>query len=502
MTFRGISEDSTPFYSTPQSQNLMEFRGVRCTASYAQERIWIDEHVRSKSGQKDVLAIYNIPILFKITSDNVSIEKLRHSLLLVIEKHSTLRTALKYDQNEECLMQTVKPMTFGHDLYKFQISKIRCREELEHILFDEETNGTYFDLANGIVFRCHVVRMVSDIDDDDPAALNARINDYILFNFHHVAYDGNSLDLFLTDLESAYDSKKLQPPSWNYIDYSAFERQTDMTNAEEFWKLSLSDYETGNDWLPCHCRKSEKRTLQGSFVRFELDENITEQMLQYALKARVSMFQLCITCYYIFLFKLSNGETDQCVGTVNVNRYRPELQSIVGMFVNLLPYRMKLDPTWSFEHTLLQVQNLCLEVLQYAHVPYQKIIQLHGLTGGKHLPYLTTFFQFESALSKSETTLDNAIVSLVSTKDISFGKNVALFDLLLGIKSDSRLNTLQCSIDYSTDSFDRKTIEIMCDRFCVMLQQLFGSSSLNSATLKQTPICELSILLPYEINLL
>ncbi|CAF1212938.1 unnamed protein product, partial [Didymodactylos carnosus] len=442
----------------------------------------------------------------------VSIEKLRHSLLLVIEKHSPLRTALKYDQNEECLMQTIKPMTFGHDLYKFQISKIRSREELENILFDEETNETYFDLANGIVFRCHIIRMMSEIDDDDDlAASSARMNDYILFNFHHVAFDGYSTELFQDELHLAYSNDTLDfERSLQYIDYAQHEKQLDMTKAEEFWKHLLDGFEIDKHLeLPYDRRPSTtQRSGYGSSVNFEFDRELVENILAYADEVHVSVFQLALTCYYIFLLNLSNGENDLCFGNIHANRYRPELHSIIGMFVNLLPYRMKLDPTWSFEHTLLQVQNLCLQVLENSHLPYQKIVQLnhHQSKIVNHLPFMPTVFRFDSInTSNEQIQLDDATIyplSLYHTNHHTDQQNVSKFDLLFSVEYHHINKIMKCSIDYSTDLFDQKTIKTMCDRFCVMLQQLFGSSSLNSATLKQTPICELSILLPYEINLL
>ncbi|CAF0819172.1 unnamed protein product [Didymodactylos carnosus] len=51
-------------------------------------------------------------------------------------------------------------------------------------------------------------------------------------------------------------------------------------------------------------------------------------MLKYAQTMNVTMFQLFLTCYYIFLFKLTNGEKDLCIGirNVNINDHNLELK--------------------------------------------------------------------------------------------------------------------------------------------------------------------------------
>ncbi|CAF4040185.1 unnamed protein product, partial [Didymodactylos carnosus] len=83
----------------------------------------------------------------------------------------------------------------------------------------------------------------------------------------------------------------------------------------------------------------QQRTGQGGYLTIELDSFLVDRILKYAQQCNVTLFQLALTCYYVFLFKLTNGEKDLCIGSVSSNRYRPELQELIGMFVNLLPYR-------------------------------------------------------------------------------------------------------------------------------------------------------------------
>ncbi|CAF4595080.1 unnamed protein product, partial [Didymodactylos carnosus] len=215
------------------------------------------------------------------------------------------------------------------------------------------------------------------------------------------------------------------------------------------------------------------------------------------------MFQLGLTIYYVFLFKLTNGEKDLCIGTMSANRYRQQLQKMIGMFVNTLPYRFQLDPRQTFHDTLLQVQHLCLQMLEYSYLPYQQVIQLHrGVREQQRqssLPFIQTTFQFES-LNNLHSNSDDIFCQLREEEDIlTHETRVSKFDLSLSMNYNVRKKTMSCSFNYSCDLFERTTVQTMCDRFQILLRQLFNSSSFN---IDLQPLYELSILLPEERELL
>ncbi|CAF1587013.1 unnamed protein product, partial [Rotaria sordida] len=66
---------------------------------------------------------------------------------------------------------------------------------------------------------------------------------------------------------------------------------------------------------------------------------------------------------------------DLCISCLNANRYKSELQNIIGMFVTTLPYRIQFDPHWSFDDLVKYVQEKCLSILEHSHYPLQMIVQ-------------------------------------------------------------------------------------------------------------------------------
>lgn len=169
-------------------------------ASFAQCRIYLDEQIRFQCTNKMTMAIYNLPHLCRLSKASVSIERLRQTLRCLTEKHAILRTSVVLDPTTGHLIQYVQSNSI-HDWFSFEISIIDNDDEIKTIFHDELTNRTYFDIAHGRVFRCHIVRQCSSmIDNTDLLS----IGDWIIFNFHHMAFDGESQEIFFNDLQRFY----------------------------------------------------------------------------------------------------------------------------------------------------------------------------------------------------------------------------------------------------------------------------------------------------------
>jgi hypothetical protein len=77
-------------------------------------------------------------------------------------------------------------------------------EQLVDIMHDEKRNSQFFNLAQGLVFRCHLLHH-KQISSNDLLT----DKDAIIFNFHHALFDFPSKNLFLRDLDEAYKTNQL-----------------------------------------------------------------------------------------------------------------------------------------------------------------------------------------------------------------------------------------------------------------------------------------------------
>jgi hypothetical protein len=173
---------------------------VLAEASFAQCRIVLDEQIRFHSSNENSIAIYNLPMLCQLSECSMSIECLRQGLRFLTGKHAILRTCLRFDPVNGNLTQYVQPNDV-QDWFGFDVSVIQDDNKLKTIFNEEMTNRTHFDVSKGQVFRCHIVCRRSSTLNDDGFLL---VGDWIIFNFHHVAFDGESEQIFLDDLQQFY----------------------------------------------------------------------------------------------------------------------------------------------------------------------------------------------------------------------------------------------------------------------------------------------------------
>ncbi|UJR22117.1 hypothetical protein I4U23_025181 [Adineta vaga] len=358
-----------------EAQRMIFRRVSRITdevpASYAQARIWLDERIRFDP-DKPQLAIYNMPFLYRLSSEcTLSISQLRHALQLIVQKHLSLRTSLNFDSENNVLMQRIVDLDNDNkdQLYEFIESTYETEEELSHIMHTEKGNPHIFDLSRGLVFRCHLVYYKRISTNDFLSNKDA-----IIFNFHHALFDFPSMKIFLHDLNQAYTTGQLPPDNddtLRYLDYAIIEQQMPMAGASMFWLDALHDCQLDR-LLPLpydrHRLSNEHRTGRGTSVTFEFGQDLSHHFLTFATSLNISLEDLVLATYYTFLFRLTTGEKDFCIGMNTHGRYKNEFKSVIGMFVNAIPLRYQLNPHSSFHQMVTGVFELDEQSLTYAEL--------------------------------------------------------------------------------------------------------------------------------------
>ena len=277
------------------------------------------------------------------------------------------------------------------------------------------------------------------------------------------------------------------------------EQRMPMTVASMFWMDTLHDCHLDRSLpLPCdHYRVSdEHRTGRGTSISFDFGQDLSHRFLLYASLNSTTIEHLSLACYYAFLFKLCNGETDLCVGMNTHGRYREELMSVIGMFVNALPLRCQLDPHWSFDRLVKCVVERMSESMDYSYYPLQRILAQHpNITKPAFLDTSFVFIASQNAhvgeeqsraVMVGDSQLDLVPISIKISEDEIMSK----FDFSFTIHHNLARNQLSCIIDASLDLFDVHTVDTIAQRFHSMLSQPFHGEQIRM----DKPIYELSLL--------
>ncbi|CAF4104371.1 unnamed protein product, partial [Adineta steineri] len=468
-------------------------------ASFAQERIFLDEQVRFSSD----IAIYNELFTLQVVQGSLSLDRLSQALRYVLNKHKILRTSLIFSNDDGVLKQCITDM---HRTFTITMNQIFENEnELQNIIYQTTINPNLFDLSTGHVFHAEILRHQIVLDGNENNSNESIMNcDVLLIAFHHAASDRASSSIFFNDLCLAYNTNTISmedDESLQYIDYSIHEHLIDMTTSREFWYLQLEGY----NWesrllLPVdrHRMSNDHRSSSASVTQISFDNDISQSFLDYASIHHVTPFQLGLTILYAFLFKLTHGESDLCISCLNANRYKTELHNIMGMFVSTLPYRVQLDPHWSFDELVECVQENCLSILEHSHYPLQHILaNVH--TDQTNISFLEAMYDFITISSHSDE------LSLVdsSLKQVSFEQSfeVAKFDFMLTFIYNPILenNRLAFRLTCSHDLFDEITVTEIGRRLEYCFQQLFSTNeNMNRMDTCFISISKFDVILPEE----
>jgi hypothetical protein len=466
----------------------------------------LDEQIRFAS--KDKL-VYTIPLFYRISSGDgtISIIRLYRALKAMVAKHKILCTALDFDTNGVPI-QTVMDIIDSCDdqsIFGFTILEVEYDiDENMSSINDKIQSSEVFNLRNGRVLHCHIIRrrFLSSSHSEDLLI----DGDLVVFSLHHSVFDGASAPIFIQDLCMAYDVDRPLPNSddgLQYIDYSVQERLIDMTVSQEFWHSKLNEYDLEHHLtLPFdrHRLAGSERSARASIYQIYLDDDLSHSFLAYASSKQITLFQLGLATFYAFLFKLSNGEQDLCIACINANRYRSELHNLIGMFVATLPYRIQLHPQDSFDQLVEQVKHQCLSILEHSHYPLQ-----HILADSHHqqssAAFLETVFDFITVFpDMNRLILNETKLEPVSSSQVN---NMAKFDFMFTLIYDpsSDDNRLLCRLVCARDLFDETTVRKFAERLKHLCEQIFSSTSVASRIdTGLTTLSKLDLILPVEIK--
>ncbi|CAF3935413.1 unnamed protein product, partial [Adineta steineri] len=488
---------------------------VLARASLAQERIYLDEQIRFSSNKTTMNNIYVIPLLYRIlsTDDHISISRLQYAFQSIIRKHQILRTALYIDStNSNIIQHCLDTEIVLNDEVKFNgLTIINIHNDdhrhMNEIIGKILNQADLFELSKGRVIRFHILRhcrqSLDSISCENDDLLSE--NDHILISIHHAMFDGTSTSIFLRDLSLAYQSDgslSMDENTLNYIDYSVHEHIMDMSVSREFWYSQLERYNMEYSLsLPVDRQRSstnQQRSGLASIAEVNFGNELCTSFLNYASSHHLTLFQLGLSIFYVFLFKLTHGQTDLCISSINANRYRNELVNIIGMFVSTLPYRVELDPHWSFDEIVKYVQEKCLSILGHSHYPLQHILDDNRLNQSK-VSFLETMVNFIT-VSKD---VEHLCLSDANLEQISLEQSteVSKFDFSLRFLynplSDNK--RFSCSFVCSHDLFESSSVSKIAQRFQYMFEQLFQTQSSNIAEMDvSSSISNLSLILPEE----
>ena len=306
----------------------------------------------------------------------------------VIERHQTFRTAFLWNGLAEAVQVVFRRVDIPIKEYDLKGLEPAAQDDDLNRLLSEDRN-TGLALSRPPLMRSALIKVADD-------------EHHFIWTCHHLLLDGWSADMINKDLFAFYDafsngrSLELETPH-SYREYLAWLKQQDLVEAEAFWRRMLKDFITPTSIMPKLDIASLPRDETGySDQRLEVSVSTTIALLSLGRQHRLTMNTIVMGAWALLLSRHS-GQDDVLFGVVTSGR-PPDLdgvESMVGLFVNTLPMRIRVPRSHSISSWLNEIQQQQLEIRQYEYSPLAEVQQWSGIARGEQL--FESIFAFENA---------------------------------------------------------------------------------------------------------
>ncbi|MFD5558626.1 condensation domain-containing protein, partial [Streptomyces sp. NPDC127068] len=425
--------------------------------SYAQRRLWFLHKLEGPS------ATYNMPLTLQLTGE-VDEESLRTSIHDVMERHESLRTVFP-EVDGEPRQVVLDSADFPLAWESREIGEEELAGELKALARHT------FDLSSDVPIRAWLFRLRPD-------------KCVLMLLMHHIAGDGWSMGPLARDVLEAYTARvERRSPQWpelpvQYVDYTLWQRELlgDESDPDSVFSQQVAYWVDRLAGLPAEVTfpadrpRPELASYAGAQLRYELDAELHRRLVELARGSNTTVFMVLQAGMAALLTRLGAG-TDIALGSGVAGRTDEALDDLIGFFVNMFVLRTDASGDPAFEELLGRVRASSLAAYEHQDVPFERLVELlNPHRTAAHHP----LFQVALVLQNAPTE-DFQLPGLQVQADV-VGSGTSRFDLLFSLSEHHDPTRgpmgVEIHVEYSTDIFDRSTVEGVLARWVRLLEQV------------------------------
>ncbi|GAB2198754.1 non-ribosomal peptide synthetase [Sessilibacter sp. MAH4] len=438
----------------------------RAPVSTQQYRLWLAEQFTP--------AAYNMSLAVKLKGA-VNLEAVNLAIKSIFDRHESLRT--RFELIGEHLEQVIDDTT----ALPFTTQKITGCTDTDVENLRNELLKQRFDLQTQLPFNVYLI-------ESSPSQY------YLIFIIHHIITDEwsmNNLVAEFTKIYSSYtkDSNQEQFVLPNltiqYKDYSIWQHKQFTKSygeqLDEFWQQQLKNYK--NFQWPQNSSGQVRKNGLAKRLNVLLSQEQTAVIKSFARAQNTSEFIVLSAIFRVWLARLVSAN-DVVIGTDFANRPSPDLEPLVGFFINLLPLRLSVDEHSTFAEIVSHEKEHFLEVNEFQQQPYEKVIEHYRANNSSDRSALIKFLLVMQNTPAADIHLPDLSVSVLPNSN-----QTARFDLSVFINLDK-----QCELQwvYDCSIFDDITI----NHYATQLSEILNTLTRNP----NQKIASLSDLKPTKIE--
>ncbi len=417
--------------------------------SFAQQRLWFLQQLEPES------PAYNEAIATRF-SGPLDLGAFTLASREFIRRHETMRSRFSLVDGQ--VFQTIDP--YYHQIFTVPyVDMLGCSEaEIQQRARAELERP--FDLANERPWRTALWQLGEQ-------------EFFSLTIMHHIITDGWSLATLYREIGQIYgafsceQSSPLPETQLHYGDYAAWQQHwldTAPAAAQlKYWQQQLHTPLPALE-LPLDHPRPARPSSQGRRATVSLDAELSQSLRSLSQQSGATLFMVLLTGLFILLNRYSLQE-DLLIGTPIAGRTRPELENMLGFFINTLALRADLSDQPTVRKLLQQVRDVTLQAYDHQDIPFEKLVEV--LQPERNLnrnPFFQVLFVLQNT-PMSQIALRDLVLTPVDVHN-----ETAKFDLELSLTEIA--HTIEGYFEFNTDILDEQTVARMSAHFEQVLRAM------------------------------
>ncbi|KAI0597513.1 hypothetical protein F4775DRAFT_593206 [Biscogniauxia sp. FL1348] len=421
--------------------------------SLGQSRFWFLQQLLEDQRTHNVAYYYHI-------TGNLHVSDLERATRIVASRHESLRTCFVADETDAA---QASQKVLSSSPIRLECKKIDSADDV--LAEYAKLRAHDFDMASGELLRLVLLTL-------SPSS------HYLLMYHHHIIMDGVSLQVFLADLEKAYNGQSLGPAPRQYPEFSVAQREAyekgKMGEELKYWRSVFPD----GAQLPIlpllPMARTSSRAPMKKFdthqVEFRLEPGLTARMRAVAKANRSTPFHFYLAAFKAMLFSFTDAQ-DLTIGIADAARNDSDVMGSIGFFLNLLPLRFRRQPDQLFSDAIVEARNTSYAALETSRLPFDVLLsELNVTRDSAYSPFFQAFVDYRQG-AQEKHPFGNCQFEM---KEVNTGKTA--YDITLDVTDGPTDAVIMLRAQKSI--YDLTATKLLSETFLHFLEVLTGDPSL------------------------
>ncbi len=383
--------------------------------------------------------LYNIPFKVVLNKNNIDMSRLIESINKTIENHSVFFTKFEVANNNVSQVIDTKIM---YDIKRICVTEDEMLDIIQNFVQP-------FDILTGPLANIKIYE--------------AEKNIYLLCDFHHLIFDGYSLQLFVDEVAKFYNGHDVEKEDKTFLDY--MENYVVENDDIDYFKNMLKNKNMTS--MPYDTNKHDVLDYTGNKITVNINDYIYEAVKKVCAENNITLNTITQAAYMLTLsdFVKSNDVT---FGTAFANRVNTSYKNTMGMFVKTLPYRYILSNNVRIVDYLKDVQQKILKNYSHSTCAFEDLLKNIDRKGRQ--PVFNTMFVCQNIVNNTLLSKEKITIEEIKQPNSKFD---ITFEIL------PKYDKLYITLEYKTKLFFENTIEKFIQKYIETLSYITNNLNIE-----------------------